>query len=196
MTPPDAQKRAAVALIIMQQLTEERYQMMNHADQYPVYERVRLRSRLHQLERELAYAQEERRRALAGAPPAPPAYDPQQPVLLDEEEDRAEQRSQMIAERSTAIRADYQQGQGLSKAELAEKYGLSIQQVRRIVRSESSRGHPKAKLDAAQVRDILRRYRDNKGKRGIVRELSEAFQVQKSTICDIIARRTWRDVEG
>jgi hypothetical protein len=41
----------------------------------------------------------------------------------------------------------------------------------------------------------LQRYQDSNGRRGIIKELSDVFQVRKSTICDIIARRTWRNID-
>jgi hypothetical protein len=63
------------------------------------------------------------------------------------------------------------------------------------LRNEGEQGHPTAKLNETQVRDILHRYEESNGRRGIIKELSDMFQVRKSTICDIIARRTWRNID-
>jgi Mor family transcriptional regulator len=83
----------------------------------------------------------------------------------------------------------------MEKHALAEKYGLSVQQIRRVLGEAVEHSHPTAKLAEAQVRDILRRYQESNGRRGIIKELADVYQVRKSTICDIIARRTWRNIE-
>jgi Mor family transcriptional regulator len=96
---------------------------------------------------------------------------------------------------SEAIKADYQAGQGMGKLALAEKYNLSLHQIRRILRGEDERTHSTAKLNEQQVRSILQRYEESNGRRGIIKELADIYHVRKSTICDIVARRTWRNID-
>ncbi|NJP05037.1 MAG: hypothetical protein HC837_05110, partial [Chloroflexaceae bacterium] len=94
------------------------------------------------------------------------------------------------------VRTDYQDGNGLSKYALAEKYQITYYQVLRILRNEPARVYPTAKLDATQVRNILRHYEESNGRRGIITELATQFKVQKSTISDIVKRRSWRELEA
>jgi Mor family transcriptional regulator len=161
-----------------------------------MYERSKIQDRIQQIEIDLAHAQDERRRARAGAPPAPRDYDPQRNPSRSNSSGGDSTRSHAWKSKVEAIKADYQQGQGLGKLALAEKYDLSPQQIRRILRNEGDQTHhPTAKLTEEQVRDILQRYQESNGRRGIIKELADTFQVRKSTICDIIARRTWRNID-
>jgi transposase len=195
MTFPDNYTRASTALQIITALTTEKRTLMEHYWQASMNERPAIQDRLQQIEIDLAHAQEERRRARAGAPPAPGNYDPLGPMPRTENTQRSEVCSQSWKQKVDAIKADYQYGEGLGKLALAEKYGLTPQQVRRILRTEGEQGHPTAKLNEAQVRDILQRYAESNGRRGIIKELADMFQVRKSTICDIVARRTWRSID-
>jgi Mor family transcriptional regulator len=195
MTLPDNHTRSAVALQVITALTMEKNTLMNRYWQAPMFERSKIQDRLQQIEIDLAHAQDERRRARAGAPPAPGDYDPlRSPSRANSSNSDSSTRSQAWKSKVEAIKADYQQGQGLGKLALAEKYGLSPQQIRRVLRNEGEQSHPTAKLTEDQVRDILQRYQDSNGRRGIIKELADTFQVRKSTICDIIARRTWRSI--
>lgn len=198
MTVLDSYTRATVALQMITTLTTEKHSLMSRYWQVPTFERVRIQDRLQQIEVELAYAQEERRRARAGAPPAPTEYDPMAVPRLETNNSSSNNgvtRSQAWQQKVEALKADYQCGRGLGKLALAEKYGLSPQQVRRVLRDEGEQPHPTAKLNEMQVRDILQRYQESNGRRGIIKELADVFRVRKSTICDIVARRTWRSIE-
>jgi Mor family transcriptional regulator len=173
----------------------EKNTLMHRYWQAPMFERSKIQDRIQQIEIDLAHAQEERRRARAGAPPAPGDYDPMRnPSRSSSSNSDSSTRSQAWKSKVEAIKADYQQGEGLGKLALAEKYGLTPQQIRRVLRHEGDQSHPTAKLNEEQVRDILQRYQDSNGRRGIIKELADDFQVRKSTICDIIARRTWRSI--
>jgi transposase len=196
MTLPDNYARATAALHMITQLTQEKQSLMNRTMSTPLHERAALQQRLQQVERELAYAQDERRRALAGAPPAPVGYDPLGPLSRVEHRKTESPRPRGWKHTIEAIRADYQQGEGMERQALAEKYDLSLQQIEQVLREKNQRGRSTAKLNEAQVRDILHRYRESNGRRGIIKELADSFQVRKSTICDIIARRTWRYVDA
>jgi hypothetical protein len=187
--------RANAALEQITALTLEKQTLLSQAWQAPLYERPTIKHRLQQIERELAQAQDERRRAQAGAPPAPPGYDPQKPQQRTESSSSNALRAPTWKHKVEAIRADYQGGEGLGKQALAAKYNLTPQQIGRVLGEEENRTHSTAKLNETQVRDILHRYHESNGRRGIIKELSEVFQVRKSTICDIIARRTWRNIE-
>lgn len=195
MTCPDNYTRATTALQVITSLTHEKTMLMNRYWQAPLYERASIQDRLQQIEIDLAHAQEERRRARAGAPPAPGGYDPLGPIPRAGSESSDGARSRAWKHKVEAIKADYQNGEGMGKLALAEKYGLSQQQIRRILREEGDQTHSTAKLNETQVRDILQRYQDSNGRRGIIKELAEVFQVRKSTICDIVARRTWRNID-
>lgn len=194
MTALDNYTRAVVALQMITTLTAEKHTLMNRYWQSPMYEHPRIQKRLQQIEIELAHAQEERRRARAGAPPAPMEYDPLAIPRL-ETNHNSSIRPQTSLQKIEEIKADYQCGHGMGKLALAEKYGLSPQQIRRVLRDEGTQPHPAAKLNEAQVRDILQRYQESNGRRGIIKELADVFHVRKSTICDIVSRRTWRNVE-
>jgi Mor family transcriptional regulator len=196
MTLPDNYARATAALQMITRLTQEKQSLMSRAMHTPLQERAALQHRLQQVERELAHAQDERRRALAGAPPAPVGYDPLGPLSRVETSKDDKPRSRSWKHKMEAIRADYQQGEGMGRQALAEKYDLSLQQIEQVLREKTRRGHPTAKLNEAQVRDILHRYRESNGRRGIIKELADSFQVRKSTICDIISRRTWRNIDA
>lgn len=192
----DSYQRANAALRIITQLTQEKNALMTRYWQAPMYERASIQERLQQIDIDLAHAQEERRRARAGAPPAPGDYDPMGPTpRASASASSSGARSRAWKHKVEAIKADYQCGQGMCKLALAEKYGLTQQQLRRVLREDSDQSHPTAKLNEEQVRDILQRYQDSNGRRGIIKELSDVFQVRKSTICDIIARRTWRNID-
>ncbi len=195
MTHPDHYARATAALHIITTLTMEKNSLMTRYWQAPLYERSTIQDRIQQIEIDLAHAQEERRRARAGAPPAPRDYNPLGPTPRSERGSATNLRSQAWKHKVEAIKADYQCGQGLEKLDLAEKYGLTLQQLRRVLREEGDQTHPSAKLNEEQVRDILQRYQESNGRRGIIKELADVFQVRKSTICDIIARRTWRNID-
>ncbi len=148
--------------------------------------------RLVQIEHALGYVWEERRRLRAGAPPAPPDYDPFTPVVpFDPDAPAAIPSRAAWATRVAAIRADYQQGQGLGKPALAEKYGLSLATIRRILRDECPRT---AHLEARDVQAIRARYAACKGQRGIIGELAATYQVHRSTIFEIVTWRTWRNL--
>jgi transposase len=196
MTLPDNYARATAALHMITRLTQEKQSLMNRTLSTPLQERAALQQRLQQVERELAYAQDERRRALAGAPPAPVGYDPLGPLSRAEHHKEEKPRQRGWKHKIEAIRADYQQGEGMERQALAEKYDLTLQQIEQVLREKNQRGHPTAKLNESQVRDILHRYRESNGRRGIIKELADSFQVRKSTICDIIARRTWRNIDA
>ncbi len=188
-------QRASMALQTITRLTTEKQALMNRFYQVSLYERRQIQGRLQELEVALAHAHEERRRARAGAPPAPETYDPLGALPRSEHVAADSHRARSWKHKIAAIKADYQAGDGLEKQALAEKYNLSLQQIGRVLGEESARAHPTAKLNETQVRDILQRYRASNGRRGIIKELSDVFQVRKSTICDIIARRTWRSID-
>jgi plasmid maintenance system antidote protein VapI len=196
MTLHDSFTRASNALQMITNLTTEKQALMTQYWRVPQHERMHLRDRLQQIDIDLANAQEERRRAQAGAPPAPLHYNPLGPLhhnVSNDEQHVSRRRSwQQVSE---AIKAEYQAGEGVGKLALAEKYGVSVQQVRRIVGEPEEHTHSTAKLNEEQVRSILLRYEESKGRRGIIKELADAFQVRKSTICDIVARRTWRNID-
>ncbi len=189
--------RAAAALQTLTRLTEEKQALLVCCRHAPMHERGTIQERLRQVERDLARAQEERRRALAGAPPAPPGYDPMAPPPRPSEVTPSVSYKEppLCPQVAEAIRGEYQKGEGLNKHALAEKYQVSYRQIKQILRSEEHRPHPTAKLNEAQVRDILRYYLDNSGRRGIITELAERFAVQKSTISDIVRRRSWREIQ-
>lgn len=190
----DNHTRAMTALQRITTLTMERHTLMSRYWQVPLYERPGMQDRLQQIDIELAHAQDERRRARAGAPPAPENYNPLGPIPRGDS-DSSKARTQAWQHTVEAIKEEYRNGQGIGKLALAEKYGLSAQQIRRVLRDEGEQTHPTAKLNESQVRDILQRYQESDGRRGIIKELADTFQVRKSTICDIIARRTWRNID-
>ena len=72
---------------------------------------------------------------------------------------------------------------------------MTRRQIREIVCGEDAQGHSTAKLKESQVREILRRYQECRGRRGIITELAHLFSVQKSTISDIVNRRSWRQLK-
>lgn len=194
--PAASSRRAAAALRLIQNLTSEQHRLMAHYWHVPLHERPAVQQRLQQIARDLAAAHAERRRARAGAPPAPRVATP--PVDLprsasDEHEPLQRRRWRHTAE---AVRADYRQGQGLSSADLARKYNLSPRQVERALRDQTGQGHSTARLNAAQVRDILQRYAESNGRRGIITELAAHYQVGRNTISDIVSRRTWRTIDS
>ncbi len=196
MTVPNNYARAATALHVITNLTVEKQSLMTRSWQVPQYERAHIRRRLQEIDIELAHAQDERRRARAGAPPAPHGYDPMGAVPRVERGESEGTRGRSWRQKVEEIRADYQAGAGLDKDALSEKYNLSLQQIRRVLNeNDAERSHPTAKLNEDQVRDILQRYQDSNGRRGIIKELADVFHVRKSTICDIIARRTWRNID-
>jgi Mor family transcriptional regulator len=189
--------RAAAALRIVTELTAEKQTLLARCRSAPSHEHQALQARLQQLELDLARAQEERRRARAGAPPAPPGHNPLAPPPRPSEVVQTFSYKEPPVDTQTLeqIRTDYCQGKGLNKHALAEKYQLSYRQIQNILRHEDPRPHPTAKLDEAQVRDILRYYLDNGGRRGVITELADRFAVQKSTISDIVRRRSWREIQ-
>jgi len=195
MTLHDPFNRAHNALQAMTALTMEKQAIMTRYWRVPQHERLQLRDRLQQIDIDLANAQEERRRAQAGAPPAPLHYDPLGPLQQNINPDEHNTRVRSWQHTSEAIRADYQDGEGLDRLALAEKYGLSLQQIRRVLHDKEDRTHSTAKLNEDQVRSILHRYEESNGRRGIIKELADAYDVRKSTICDIVARRTWRNID-
>jgi Mor family transcriptional regulator len=195
MTLQDRFTRAHNALQAITALTTEKQALMTHYWRVPQHERLHLRTRIEQIDIDLANAQEERRRAQAGAPPAPLHYNPLGPFQHNTNPEERTARVRSWQQISEAVRADYQNGEGLSKLALAEKYGLSMQQIRRVLHDKEERTHSTAKLNEEQVRSILQRYEESNGRRGIIKELADTYHVRKSTICDIVARRTWRNID-
>jgi Mor family transcriptional regulator len=195
MTLHDPLARAQHALQAITALTSEKQAIMTRYWRVPQNERLHLRDRLQQIDIDLANAQEERRRAQAGAPPAPLHYNPLGPLQHNTNPEEHGARMRSWSQTSEAIKTDYQAGQGMGKLALAEKYNLSLQQIRRILRDEDERAHSTAKLNEQQVRSILQRYEESNGRRGIIKELADMYHVRKSTICDIVARRTWRNID-
>ncbi len=141
---------------------------------------------------------DEKRRALAGAA-AVPTYDPfaYVPSALEVylESLRESVVVHLSAQQIERLKAEYERGRGLSRDALAERYGISRRRVDTLLRGELEE-HATARLTRAQVAEILRCYRESAGRRGIVSELARRYGVGKNTISDIVARRTWRDVEG
>lgn len=54
---------------------------------------------------------------------------------------------------------------------------------------------PRNRLNREQVEAILQKYAEHRRSRGIVTQLASEYQVTKSTISDIVARRTWRHLD-
>lgn len=189
-----SQARAERALRWLWRLSAQQHALSQQFWRAAATHRPAIWQRLARIEHALGYVWEERRRARAGAPPAPPDYDPFAPVEpYDEQAEALQGRSARAVwlERVAAIRADYQQGHGMSKPELAAKYGLSLATIRRILRTESQ---PTAHLSASDVRAIRARYAACQGQRGIINELAATYRVHRSTIFEIISWRTWRDL--
>lgn len=184
--------RAAQALQLLRELAEEKQTMLARCWRTHGYERLLLQSRLQQIEVAMARALEERRRARAGAPPAPSSSESATDQLSPAVSTPTLPLSDDLRD---AIKQDYDKGRGLSATAIADKYHLTYHQVLRVVRGENPRPYPTAKLSEQQVRDILHYYVDNEGQRGVITELAKRFAVRKSTISDIVRRRSWRDIE-
>ncbi|NJP06676.1 MAG: hypothetical protein HC837_14125, partial [Chloroflexaceae bacterium] len=60
--------RAEAALKLVTQLTQEKQRLLQDYRKVSAYERIFIQARLNQIDRELLRAEEERRRARAGAP--------------------------------------------------------------------------------------------------------------------------------
>ncbi|NJO05954.1 MAG: hypothetical protein HC876_10785, partial [Chloroflexaceae bacterium] len=86
MSPSESnQQRADAALRCIAALYHERQCILRRCEHTPFHRRAPLLTRLYRLDEALAHAHEERRRACAGAPPAPTYYNPLQPVSMWEE---------------------------------------------------------------------------------------------------------------
>lgn len=141
---------------------------------------------------------DEKRRALAGAA-AVPEYDPfvyvpnEMELYLDTLQQREKVR--LSKRQIQRLKAEYARGEGVSRDELAERYAISRRRVDQIVQGERE-GPSTARLKREQVADILRRYRESAGRRGMISALARHYGVQRSTICNIVNRRAWCDVEA
>jgi hypothetical protein len=129
---------------------------------------------------------DELRRARAGALPCPD-YDPDAYIEIPEP-------GQISARLIADLRLEFANGHGLSREELASKYRLGLRKVYQLLSGEDTRKHCRCKLSADQVREILRRYRQANGRRGIMRRLAQEYGVNKSTISDIVRGQSWHDI--